>query len=182
MKEPKKINFSAIFAPIHQKMRIQNKTIDMEFKANEFTWIDREISSDDENLKIGASNPNITYEGQRVLLYIKNQNNYSKQYKTEYKFHIAWCKTLADMKRKGKSNRYVVSRRQSNIFPIRIVTDNIVKEITKELHVCKNCLEVLDYQGYKSADKKTRKEIYNNFSLKEFFEANSNEAYFHDFL
>lgn len=39
----------------------------------------------------------------------------------------------------------------------------------EELHVCKHCLQKLNWHGYNSADSAGKKFIYENFSIAEFF-------------
>ncbi len=179
MKEPELIDFSSMFASLREKMGIKNNST-MKLEINDFSWEDREISADDDKLGVEDSIlPILVYDGKRVLLYIKDQAVYNGRFKGQYKFHIAWCKTLAEKKRKGQYNKYVISRRQNNIFSVRIIKNNKPIEIQTELHVCKNCLEALNYNGYKEGNKATKENIYNNFSLKDFFEKNINEFYFH---
>ena len=179
MKQPEKIDFSRIFMGIRSKMNITEITrIGSTINSN-FNWQELEISADDINLTYDLDGiPILRYKGEKVLLYIKDQAVYTK-YETEYKFHIAGCRTLINMSNKGQYNKYVVSRRQSNIFPVRIIKNGKVYEENKELHVCKNCLTALNYHGYKNANKKERNEIYISFSIQEFFNDNINENYFH---
>ena len=180
MKEIERIDFSAMFSSLRNLMGIKKDNTIINSNIDNFTWEEREISAN--AIKFGDTEglpPIIIYEGKRVLLYIKDQVNYGGRFSNnEYKFHIAGCHTLRNMMNKGKYDRYVISRKQSNIFSIRIINNNRAHEIQKELHVCKNCLQTLNYNNYQKSDRWTKEKIYNSFSLEEFFKKNINEFYF----
>lgn len=111
------------------------------------------------------------YQGQRILVYIRDQYYNPDYKKREYKYHIAFCRTLAEMKKNKRFERYVLSTRTDEKFLINIrnikTRDLIEDKVIEKLNVCKNCLEKLNYKGYEnhSRDKK----IYLEFDLKEFF-------------
>lgn len=111
----------------------------------------------------------IKYEGRNILIYIRDQYSY----KSEYKFHVAWCKTLEDMRNNGKMNRYVMSTRKDGTFLVNMLeksTQEIIEEDrVVELKVCKNCLSKLNYKGY-VANWKEKTNIYNSFDISEFLE------------
>lgn len=149
-------------------------------KASNFTWEDPlkqgiTIKADDENFSWSADG--LFYKGKRVLLYIQDQPLY---YYTEgannYKFHITWCKTLEKMHRQHKYDKYVVSTNTEGMFSIRLVDGTkVVKRVVEPLHVCKNCLNALNWHGYANANREERNRIYENFSLEEFFEEFHND-------
>lgn len=70
----------------------------------------------------------------------------------------------------GKYEKYVVSTRQDEVLLVRAIgSNNKVYESEQKLHVCRYCLSTLNYKGYRYATKAQKDKIYNEFSLKEFF-------------
>ncbi|KGJ97947.1 HNH endonuclease [Colwellia psychrerythraea] len=117
-----------------------------------------------------------SYQGRQVLLYIRDHggrvstalNDGSKG----NKYHIADCGTLAEMRAKGRFDRYVVTNKLSGQFHISgdDWETNQHTEGEANLKVCKNCLAHLNYQGYKN---KVRGPIFNAFDLTDFFDTYS---------
>ena len=93
------------------------------------------------------------WKGQKVLVYIKEQWAKSYYDEIEYKYHIANCATLINMKLNGRINRYVISTRKDGLFEITLRngrTRSIISEnIEKPMNVCKNCLStmIMNYPG-----------------------------------
>lgn len=112
------------------------------------------------------------YKGHKVLVYIRDQYFNPKYPNSEYKFHIATCRTMEDAFASGRSERYVVSTRTDGRFQVNvreIYTQRLLGENQiKELHVCKNCLHRLRYNGYQSHSAGRR--IYDQFTLSDFFQ------------
>jgi hypothetical protein len=102
--------------------------------------------------------------GIRVLLYIRDQNQNISN-KSEYKFHVHNCRTLKTAKQNNIYNKYVVSTRTDGKFD---VFSNGRKRV-KQMQVCKNCLHELHYKGYDNHWQDKNINIYNEFSLEEFF-------------
>jgi 5-methylcytosine-specific restriction endonuclease McrA len=187
------INFSDIFSDIRDNMNIDNKLIvDKNFGKFSFNtdWETIEISgitisSTDKNFKV--KNNVLFYKNHKVLLYIRDQARYSlpeealKTYKSTYKFHLSWCQKLQDMYNDNKYEKYVVSTRQDDVLLVRAIgNNNKVYESEQKLHVCKLCLGTLNYKGYRYATKIEKEKIYNEFSLKEFFNEQNSNYSFHD--
>ena len=116
----------------------------------------------------------LTAEGRHIVLYIpdhgtKIENVLNNEAGAGNKVHISYCKTLIDMRRRNRYERY---RAVANTtFQGFDVSGNFNgKEITGEadLKVCKNCLKYLNYKGY-AAVKERRIAIYNKFDPEEFF-------------
>lgn len=142
------------------------------------TEIDKELIKvhDDETLGIKGSE-------ERIIVYIKEQYFYPNEKEKEYKFHIAWCKTLESMYEGKNYNRYVAVQKEEPEFLVDLInreTGEITKNVTKRMSVCKNCLTVLNYKGYARANFTKKKEIYENFSLKEFLDTYKKSAIFVD--
>lgn len=112
------------------------------------------------------------YKGQKVLVYIRDQYANPRYPDREYKFHIANCETMEKAFAKGRADRYVVSTRTDGRFLVNVrdfYSRSVIKEnAIEELHVCKNCLLRLRYNGYYSHV--VGKHIYSGFKLFEFFQ------------
>ncbi len=115
------------------------------------------------------------FPGQKMLVYIRD---FGEEYGPP-KFHIAWCKTLEQMHRSGKFERYVISQRNDGIFLLnKTVAGKVVeKDIELKLLVCKNCLKKLKYREYSLVSYKKDKEIYNSFNIQEFLDMYNTEIY-----
>lgn len=96
----------------------------------------------------------LTYQGEQVLLYIKDTRSSFWTLKHEpvksRRFHVADCQTLEEMRRKGKYERYVVTRRTDGLFLADWLDVETGKRGTTEaaLKVCKHCLSAIDWRGY----------------------------------
>lgn len=118
---------------------------------------------------IPADDGTLEYKGQKVILYIRDQRASGYQ---GYRFHIAECKTLQDMRQKGKFERYVVYTRMDGRFIVNRFDWNelVEKEVECEIPVCRNCLRRLNYAGYRNKAKLIRDHIWETFDLIEFFD------------
>lgn len=187
------INFADIFSNVRREMHINNKLIvDKDFGKFSFNtdWENIELSGititpSDKNFRI--ENNELYFKNTKVLLYIRDQAMYGqpeevlKNYKSGYKFHLSWCKTLQTMFNSGKYEKYVVSTRQDEVLLVRAIgNNNKVYESEQKLHVCRYCLSTLNYKGYRYANKEKKDKIYNEFSLKEFFSVQNSDYSFHD--
>ena len=108
-----------------------------------------------------------TLRGKKVLVYIRDQT--LEYYNKGYKFHVANCKTLVDFQNSGRFKKYVASITKDGLFKVNLVSGGKIIEADKieELKVCKNCLESLNYQGYRQELRKN--EAVDRFSIEEFF-------------
>jgi hypothetical protein len=114
----------------------------------------------------------ISYKGRQVLLYIQDHGHRVQDAlddgSTGNKYHLAYCRTLDNMHKRKRYDRYVVKNDISGIFFIN-GHGSYSKELIEgdaHLKVCKNCLNHLNYKNYSS----NRNEVFNEFSLKDFFE------------
>ena len=109
------------------------------------------------------------------MLYIRDVTVSSEHYsqiKRLPKLHISWCKTLQEMSEKKRFDRYVLSTRTDGIFEIRKTGKNssTTKITNMHLDVCKNCLDKLQFEGYKFGQNKTSNQrIFKAFTLDKFF-------------
>ncbi|MCK5818257.1 MAG: hypothetical protein KAH18_03180 [Psychromonas sp.] len=118
----------------------------------------------------------LSFKDRQVLLYIQDHDIKIIEALDDgalgKKYHVAYCITLEEMQSKGRYNRYVAKNNIDGIFLIdgkNEETNEYIKGTTN-LKVCKNCLKHLDYKGYES-NISIKKEIFDTFSLEEFFKA-----------
>ncbi|ACS83825.1 HNH endonuclease [Musicola paradisiaca] len=144
---------------------IKIKTLDID-ELLATTGIDTSI----EDIKVNQDNT-FDYNNKKVILHIRDVNTYGKEI-TLPKYHLANCRTLQGMWRRNRSGRYVVATRSDGLFIIKHLDASGTEWETKEtrLNVCKSCLETLNWKGYSSKSYQERMTIFNQFSLKEFFE------------
>lgn len=114
----------------------------------------------------------LTYKDCHVILYIKDQAQYASQSgsgESSYRFHVADCKTIKNMRRRGRFDRYVVTREDTGYFKVSGHDGEQRKDIYVKLKVCKNCLKKLNYKGYSSKLVHEQNKIFENFNIREFF-------------
>jgi len=117
----------------------------------------------------------LSYEGRQVLLFIKDHGKgvaaALADGKKGRRFHVADCKTLGEMRSKNRFERYFVTNDLSGEFEITgfdpLTNQKVIG--TARLKVCKNCLEKLNYKGYKAGKSEPLNKIWNDFSIDEFF-------------
>ncbi|MEA2018879.1 MAG: hypothetical protein U9N59_10565 [Campylobacterota bacterium] len=116
------------------------------------------------------------YDGRQVLLFIPNHNPRYKSIEEVLhdpmrgnRFHVSDCSTLQQMKERNNYNKYHVTQNLSGKF--KIYNEGKEKDgQNAKLHVCKNCLEKLNYKNYKNEIYNKKQEIFENFDIGEFFE------------
>jgi hypothetical protein len=114
-------------------------------------------------------NRTLTYRGEHVLLYIMQPRRFREDI-TWPKYHISNCSKWLEMKSKGRQDRYVASRRVDGLFELDVPTPGGTKRQEHPLKVCKLCLDNVHWKGYTLGSRR-RNEIFTDFSLAEFFEA-----------
>lgn len=111
----------------------------------------------------------LTYNGERIIVYIRDVNQYNNEVKLP-KFHVANCKTLQQMIKDGRKRRYVVSKNTENSFHLNFISGNSVRKEDHALSVCKNCLEILRWDGYSQGWNSEKKdECVSYFQIRNFF-------------
>ncbi len=110
----------------------------------------------------------LEYKGRKVVVYIRDQ---LVRYKP-YKFHVADCKTLMQMKLNNRYDRYVVSNRTDGTFTTNTTQHGriVEKDIDESLSICWNCMIRLNYNGFTNSNQQTKNMILKSFNLAEFFE------------
>lgn len=84
------------------------------------------------------------------------------------KVHVADCATLRGMKRRGRYERYVVTKNPSGAFFVTGL-DEYGRRIegSARLRVCKNCLWRLNYRNYV----RNQRQVFREFEWSEFFDS-----------
>lgn len=115
-----------------------------------------------------ARDGTLEYKGRKVVVYIRDQ---LVQYRP-YKFHVADCKTLTQMKLNNRYDRYVVSNRTDGTFTTNSTEHGriVEKDVDEKLSICWNCMIRLNYKGFTNSNQQTKNQILNSFNLGEFFE------------
>ena len=118
----------------------------------------------------------LSYRGRQVLLYIQDHGQNAQKVllepETGRKYHVAECRTIKEMKSKGRFDRFVVTNDISGSFHISgfdYASERSV-EGKAALKVCKNCLKHLNYKGYGVPG---NFQAFNSFDPEEFFKTYS---------
>ncbi len=125
----------------------------------------------------------LAYKGRQVVLYIPDQGHRLSSVLADgmkgTKFHVSDCKTIHNMKARGRfEERYVVRNGLSPQFRVYGYLNSGVFAEDQEacLCVCKNCLKRLNYKGY--AAERHYIKIFQGFDQGEFFSTYS--SYFQE--
>ena len=146
--------------------RIASDPIDIQLSEG------KEIKLED----LSSSEGLLSYKGRQVLLYIPDQgwsvDEALNDGKKGRRFHVADCKTLSEMRAKGRFERYVVTNNLSGEFDVYGTSKDTrtEREGVANLMVCRNCLEHLNYKGYRSQSRGERWSNFVDFSISKFFE------------
>jgi len=145
------------------------------FDPNEWRRLQREGLDVPIEEVIPATDLSLEYRGEKVILYIRDQQTNIKYYGTSgtgYRFHVADCQTLINMRDMGRYDRYVVTRKMDGKFIVNLINygDLVEKEVEIELKVCKNCLKALNYKKYNSKSYPEKDTIWKKFNIMEYFE------------
>lgn len=127
-------------AKIIQDIEIVKVDVLSEEELSKLTGVGLDISIND--VKV-LEDGTLAYKNARVVLYIRDWT-----YPTGHpKFHVSDCKTLQDMRSKGRVARYVVASRNDGVFNVNILNKNTNNFENKDLKlsVCKNCLSNINW-------------------------------------
>jgi|SRR6516162_4127196 len=115
----------------------------------------------------------LAYRDRRILLYIRDKRAFARHNSQQVlpKFHVANCSTLDQMRQQGRFARYVISTRIDGKFKMNFIDRSGTQSSICELKICILCLTHLRYKGYKQGTRRRDKEIYNGFTLQEYFAA-----------
>jgi hypothetical protein len=112
----------------------------------------------------------LSFKGQRVVLYIRDQNKVREDQSLP-KFHVSYCGILDKMKSNNRWHRYVVANPDEEIFTINWVGDKTITQ-SEKLDVCQSCLDEITWDGFSLTNmgRAIRLGIVDKFKLKIFFE------------
>jgi len=151
-------------------------TIRVTVDPSRLTELELERLTSPDGLEIAADefrvlpDKTLAFKNSRVLLYIRDVTVMGGR-EVEPKFHLSGCRTLTEMKRKRRFDRYVVSTRVDGRFAMNLIDGARSRRELVALKVCQNCLELLSLDGF-SIDgwKRSRRlEYVSAFQLEEFF-------------
>ena len=107
----------------------------------------------------------LEWRGHKVVLHIYEVRSTHSYQVSLPRFHVADCKTLQGMRLGGRIERYIVSRKTTGLFNVRMSG-----KVTEEhLPVCKNCLTELDYKNYFSGNSRDKNKIAEEFHIVDFY-------------
>lgn len=171
------VDLSQLWARVNQ-MGADHVSVDIGdvWHDSEFEFDDQlsssgiEIELDDLESEEGL----LSVRGRQVILFIPDHGFKVESALSDSsagnKFHVADCKTLDSMKRQNRFNRYKVTNNMSGKFEIYGTSEfNNEVEGEAELHVCKNCINQLNYKGIANNTVLARNQLVQNFNLEEFF-------------
>lgn len=137
---------------------------------------DVDIGDWDRDVKVNPGDGRLIVDDLQVLLRIKDT------WYTEYqllnepencnRYHVADCNALRNMRKSGRFERYVATRRTDGKFSV-ISTEETGKrkEVISELKICKYCLRMLNWKNYAHGNKAEQVHIWENFNISEFLSA-----------
>jgi hypothetical protein len=112
------------------------------------------------------------YKGRRVIVHIRDVEEYGGRDRSLPRFHLAMCETLEKMIEEGRyKKRYVVSARDDGLFKIFKIRNGNIDKSDEALDVCQNCLDELRYKGFfRGMNKHEKRTRVHEFLLQTFFE------------
>ncbi|OPX56635.1 hypothetical protein SAMN02745127_00501 [Oceanospirillum multiglobuliferum] len=168
-----KADFSALWQNV-KKMGEYEADFDIDMSSASDLKLDQELSStaglditlDD----LSTQNGVLSVRGRQVLLFIPDHGGNIEAVISGQnignRFHVADCSTLDKMRRQNRFDRYKATYNTSGKFEIFGTSyyggSNRTAEV--ELAVCKNCLNYLNYNGYRQ----DRDRVFSKFSIAEF--------------
>jgi len=170
------VDFSALQA-CAEKMGSYEPDFSLEVQGVEDFELDTELSSNagmDIQLEdLDVEQGLLGYRGRQVLLFIPDHGtraeNVISGQSDGNKYHVAECRTLDDMRAKKRFSRYKATYNVSGDFEIFGENPFGAGPVigNARLLVCKNCLSLLNYKGYKT-DSGARSRVFNSFDIAEF--------------
>jgi hypothetical protein len=121
----------------------------------------------------------LVYDGKRIVVYIRDQHAKYREQGRGYKYHLADCKTLQNMRRQKRYERYVATNRSDGFFLVNVIddfNDTFEEDIQDELQVCWNCLDTLNWERFQRIDRAQKTKIRDDFDLAYFFETYGSEV------
>jgi hypothetical protein len=176
MKLPNFLNFEA-FTSVKRLMGIEKNTYgnmrNVEIPSSGLTrsaLVALESQGIDVELAEVLENPDRTlgYKNKRVILYIRDVSNYGRS-DSDPRFHVAYCRTLKEMRNNNRLHRYVVATKDTGEFSVRV--NQSAELVERKLAVCQNCLDYLSYGSFElNWDEVLRRRAVSQFLIREFFD------------
>lgn len=173
---PFNVDFSELIQ-LGKRMSPNGSGFALRLRQTEFEPIDieleqgKEVEIDD----LDSGIPLLSYQGRQVLLYIRDHGGSFDAAVADpggngKKFHLAHCKTLEDMKRQNRFQRYVATTRLDGLFTIEATGQYSRNQRSADvaLRVCQNCLTHLNYQKSRESAP-LRRTLAECFSITHFF-------------
>ena len=104
--------------------------------------------------EIGERHSLLEYKGEQVLLYIKDtrssRDTLLNRPEESRRFHFAECSTLDSMRQAKRFDKYHVANRVDGKFLCAWIDADTGEtgEVEAALKVCKNCLRLIEWEGY----------------------------------
>lgn len=134
--------------------------------------------------QVESSQGLLSIKGRQILLFISDHGNGVEEALTNpekgRKFHVYDCRTLRDMRGRGRFDRYHATNDVSGDFPI--FGTNFMGDFAEgkaKLKVCKNCIKELNYKNYANSSGIERNNVVNKFDFAEFFSTYSSLFRYH---
>ncbi len=113
----------------------------------------------------------LTFQGHRVLVYIREQYLMQDGTPNNYKFHVAECMTIRNMRQRNRPGPYGVASKRDKDFFVNYLTQEgqVAQErVSAKLSVCKHCLTTLNWQRPAHWSSKDEERMWGPFSPEEF--------------
>ena len=148
----------------------------VEVRATEWRdWVGRGVDiHDSDQIEVNPADHTLSYEGRRILVYIRDQYVNADDTPRGYKYHVAECRTLRDMRKRRRFARYVGTQRTDGVFMANLMRFHedapFTQDLLVNLSVCKNCLDTLDWQSYRQRNATKKNRLVAEFQPAEFLE------------
>ena len=157
-----------------ERIRIQVGGRPIEWIPRPNIRIDEDVESVDEIQDLFSGSGLLIKDNQPVFVYIRDHTVGGPYLdaRSRKKIHFTVCPTLRKMRREGRFDRYRVTNRSDDQYPIDVrVGWNNSKEITASLYPCQYCLGTVEYKCFsrKTMDETARHAIVRGFNAKEAF-------------
>lgn len=204
IENPKKL-FQGLIA-LREKLGFDLVEHSFNVEVSSISEIEIQLESEDgitvsaEEIEVDSSTGLLTYSGHLVIVYISDTYKSEEYLKNNDllrpdksgklvtkgpKFHFTWCRTLENMKKRKRYERYVMLRNKDNKFKVQARDDRhsdaYVLDETVRLFPCMNCLagcrpsvnEEFGYDGYSKRWPLQKKyEASENFDIGTFLDEN----------
>lgn len=172
------VDFSGLWSAVHQMgPEIQVDDFTAVIQIDGFDELDENLSNskgtDVDFDQVTSENGVLSYQGRQILLFIPDQGNsidFALQDPMKgRRYHVAECKTLTEMRNKRRFDRYRATNNLQGQFHVygesKLTGRHLEGDVA--LKVCMNCLEYLNYQGFKT-DASRKKQIHAGFDIGHF--------------